>query len=190
MKLIAIVGGIGSGKSVVSHVLRLMNFEVYDCDSRAKTLMDESDIIKWKLAAAFGDEVITPSGAVNKPKLAEIIFNDQSALATVNGIVHPEVVADIKRCAARSLGRAYFVETALPQESGIDVMADEIWLVEAPEHVRIERVMERNGMSSSEVVRRMRSQDYSHMNNACVRCIVNDDVSAILPQISVLLQRL
>ena len=67
MKLIAIVGGIGSGKSVVSHVLRLMDYEVYDCDICAKKLMNESETIKQRLAAAFGDEVITASGMVNKP---------------------------------------------------------------------------------------------------------------------------
>ena len=190
MKLIAIVGGIGSGKSVVSHVLRLMDYEVYDCDICAKKLMNESETIKQRLAAAFGDEVITASGMVNKPKLAEIIFNDKAALATVNGIVHPEVIADFKRCAAKCSGRAFFVETALPQESGIDAIADEIWMVEAPQPVRVLRVMERNGVSSGEVLQRMKNQDYSNLKNNCVRHIVNDDANAILPQIAALLQRL
>ena len=61
MKLIAIVGGIGSGKSVVSHVLRLMDYEVYDCDICAKKLMNESETIKQRLAAAFGATVSTSS---------------------------------------------------------------------------------------------------------------------------------
>ena len=64
------------------------------------------------------------------------------------------------------------------------------WMVVAPEPVRVLRVMERNGVSSGEVLQRMKNQDYSNLKNNCVRHIVNDDANAILPQIAALLQRL
>ena len=70
MKLIAITGGIGSGKSVVSTILRKLGYAVYDCDSRAKLLMATSADIKRELAEAFGADVVAADGTICAPRLA------------------------------------------------------------------------------------------------------------------------
>ena len=139
MKLIAITGGIGSGKSVVSTILRKLGYAVYDCDSRAKLLMATSADIKQELSEAFGADVISTDGTICAPRLAAKVFGDNEALMRLNGIVHPRVKQDILRWAegiASSNGDCcecrVFVETAILHESGLDAIVDEEWQVTAP----------------------------------------------------------
>ncbi len=184
MKLIGIVGGIGSGKSVVSHILTLLNYEVYDCDSNAKLLMNTSAELQEELKSNFGENVINERGEVDRAVLSGIIFNDAAALAKVNSIVHPRVIADILIKAENSSSEIFFFETALPHESGLDKMAHEIWHVVAPEDLRIERVMARSNMSREQVKSRIDSQDLSVIDNQNIRVINNDNACALLPQIA------
>lgn len=182
-KTIAIVGGIGSGKSVVSHILRLLGYDVYDCDSNAKLLMNTSTRIQSQLIDAFGSEVVSSNGEINRRRLSDIIFRDKTSLNTINGIVHPAVKEDINQRLSESKSKLYFVETALPQESGIDKMCDHIWLVDASKDVRISRVMARNSFSQEQVEERMRKQDYSKLDDSKTIIITNDNHSAVLPQV-------
>ena len=185
--IVAIVGGIGSGKSLVSRVLRLLGYEVYDCDSRAKALMNTSPIIKRQLIDAFGEDVFTSDGTVNRQVLAQIIFSNKAALERVNAIVHPQVIADILRTADVVSQQPLFVETAIPHQSGIDGLAHSLWLVDAPIDVRIARVIARDGASRSQVVARINSQDFSQLCNPHIHRIVNDGSLALIPQITKLL---
>lgn len=186
MKLIGICGGIGSGKSVVARVLTTLGYDVYDCDSRAKLLMNNSAEIKTRLCSLFGDDVLTAVGQIDKRRLSEIIFNDGKALNVVNAIVHPAVVQEIVNL-SRQCGKPYFFfESALPQESGLDVVADEIWLVEAPLELRVERVAKRSGLTNEEILQRINSQDYSRIKNDNIYHIVNDGIHSIINKIQLL----
>lgn len=158
MKLIAITGGIGSGKSVVSQLLRVMGYPVYDCDSHAKLLMAESTQLKLQLQKAFGEDIVV-AGEVQRQKLSKIVFADKTKLMKLNSIVHPNVRIDIQSWAARQTTECAFVETAILSESGVDKLVDAIWLVEAPTEIRIKRVMARNNLTEEEVKRRINSQN-------------------------------
>ena len=94
-RIIAIAGGIGSGKSVVSAILRLIGYVVYDCDSEAKLLMNTSVAIKNDLITAFGSDSITKEGYINTKYISSIVFKDKSVLTKINSIVHPRVKEDI-----------------------------------------------------------------------------------------------
>ena len=189
MKLVAISGGIGSGKSVVSHLLTLLGYSVYDCDSRAKLLMNRSEDVKQELREAFGDDVITPQGMVNRDVLSKIIFGNAEALKKVNSIVHPRVVAEIISLAGKCNDEYFFFETALPQESGLDKLADAVWLVTAPVEKRIERVIKRSGLTREQVMARIASQDYSNIKNNRVEYIINDENKSLINQILTLLTK-
>ena len=189
MKLVAISGGIGSGKSVVSHLLTLLGYSVYDCDSRAKLLMNRSEDVKRELREAFGDDVITPQETVNRDVLSKIIFGNAEALKTVNSIVHPRVVAEIMSLAGKCNDEYFFFETALPQESGLDKLADAVWLVTAPVEKRIERVIKRSGLTREQVMARIASQDYSNIKNNRVEYIINDENKSLINQILTLLTK-
>ena len=189
MKLVAISGGIGSGKSVVSHLLTLLGYSVYDCDSRAKLLMNRSEDVKQELREAFGDDVITPQETVNRDVLSKIIFGNAEALKKVNSIVNPRVVAEIISLAGKCNDEYFFVETALPQESGLDKLADAVWLVTAPVEKRIERVIKRSGLTREQVMARIASQDYSNIKNNRVEYIINDENKSLTNQLLTLLTK-
>lgn len=184
IRLIGITGGIGSGKSVVRRMLESMGYAVYDSDSRAKALMDGSEAIRGRLEREFGSGVMC-GGCIDRKALAAVVFNDRERLRVLNGIVHGAVLDDIKAwMASQPSGSTCFVETALLYESGLNGMVSEVWEVTAPVGLRTERVMARSGLSRAEVEARMASQ-------VCGRCapvpptheIVNDGVTAVLPQV-------
>lgn len=182
-KLFGITGGIGSGKSVVSGVLKLMGFAVYDCDSRAKWLMNSSQDIKKGLVAMFGDAVYDAGGMLNKQLLGCKIFNNQESLERVNSIVHPVVKQDLaKWCNSQGTGIC-FVESAILYESGLDSMVAGVINVSAPVELRIKRVMARSGLSAEQVQERINNQNKALHDAAKDYEIVNDEVTPILPQI-------
>lgn len=185
-RLIAITGGIGSGKSVVSAILRIKGFPVYDCDSRAKILMNTNQNIKNDLISFFGEDCILEDGKINAQYISSIVFKDKTALRKINSIVHPRVKEDILFEYSNSKG-VMFVETAILLQSNLLDIIDEVWLVDAPEEVRIKRVMSRNSVSADEVKRRIKAQsgqDYSALEN--LNTITNDGNCALLPQIACL----
>lgn len=190
-KLVAIAGGIGSGKSVVSAILRIMGYDVYDCDAEAKRLMNTSQVIKNDLINAFGKSSVTEEGIINTVHISSIVFQDKTALSTINSIVHPRVKEDILVKLQKSEQKVFFVETAILMQSNLVDIVDEAWLVTAPEDVRIKRVMIRNRVSADEVKKRIAAQngqDYSLISN--LKEIVNDGIKAILPQIEELIQEM
>ena len=189
--IIAITGGIGAGKSVVSAILRHAGYSVYDCDSRAKMLMNDSPIIKEALIAQFGTDVYDDAGNLNRQRLAGIIFNDAQALQYVNSVVHPAVRDDIAHWCTLQPQRPVFIETAILKEGGLELMVDQVWNVTAPLEVRVGRVMKRNNVSRDEVLRRVCSQTGDYMESLLsVKEIVNDGVLPVMPQVFSLLSDL
>lgn len=184
MKVIALTGGIGSGKSVVSAILRVMGYDVYDCDSRAKKLMDSSTEIKHKLVDAFGNSSVDDRGVINRIYVGSIVFNNPGALSILNGIVHPEVRKNLSEWinTRKEAGHyCVFVETAILKESNLKDMIDEEWSVYAPVELRVRRVMKRNNLSETDVLARIKSQSSTDEVNEF--SIINDDANAILPQV-------
>ncbi|MCD8388281.1 MAG: dephospho-CoA kinase [Bacteroidales bacterium] len=185
MNLIAITGGIGAGKSVVSQVLRAMGYPVYDCDTHAKRIMDNSAELKNQISREISTEAIRADGSIDRPRLSAIVFGDAEKLATLNAIVHGAVKRDLMEWAKAQKGRA-FVETAILKESGLDKVVDDVWVVDSPRDVRVARVMLRSGLTREQVEKRMASQSASWPSDASV--ILNDDSHSLLLQIDALLR--
>ncbi|MCH5224419.1 MAG: dephospho-CoA kinase [Muribaculaceae bacterium] len=180
---IGITGGIGSGKSVVSRVLRCNGFKVFDCDYEAKVIMNKEPT-KLSLIAAFGEEIYTPDGNLNRPLMSEIIFNDKEKLRFVNSIVHQEVKNFIRMERKKTRGY-FFIESAILSGSGITDFCDEVWLVVAPERLRLKRAMERDGVTQEKIETRMKAQskELSQLSQEKVTVLRNDEFHAILPEI-------
>lgn len=183
--LIAVTGGIGAGKSVVSHILRAMGYEVYDTDCEAKRLMDESDDIKRRLCSEISSLAVGSDGAINRSHIASVVFADAQKLEALNAIVHGAVREDIRRW--RALPHRHdiiFVETAILYQSELDRIVDEVWDVIAPEELRIERVMARNNCERAAVAARIASQNFiPAIPHHTVHSITNDNFTPLLPQI-------
>lgn len=154
MKTIAITGGIGSGKSVVSKLLNTMGYQVYDCDREAKRLMNTNEFLRVFLSEAFGSETYLPDGSLNKSFLAQQIFGDPDKLKMMNSLVHPAVALDFIGSGCT------FIESAILFESGFDklIHIDQIWCVAAPLELRIQRAMMRDNASREQIIARINSQ--------------------------------
>lgn len=161
MKTIGIAGGIGSGKSVVSRILRLRGCAVYDCDFEARRIMDSSEEVHEALHQRFGNEVCTVGGPINRPRLAQYVFESDDHRLWLNSLVHRLVIKDVKawRKAFGNTGaEVCYVESAILASSGLAHLCDEIWIVSAPEDIRIERVKARNSTDEVHIRKRIRSQ--------------------------------
>lgn len=193
MRTIAVTGGIGSGKSVVCRILSAMGYEVYDCDSEAKAIMDTDAGMKRRIAREIAAGAVGEDGRLDRKAIADVVFADARKLEALNSIVHGAVRDDISRRARRAEYRGaqlFFVETAILYESGLDRMVDEVWEVTAPEEIRIRRAMRRDGSDYDRIKARIEAQEAaSKGSHPRVFRIVNDGVEPVVPQISKLLGR-
>lgn len=185
MKLIAITGGIGSGKSVVSCVLRVMGYPVYDCDSEAKRLMVTSQPLIDGICRLLGPDAYCVDGTLNRPYMSSRLFGDPALVTAVNSLVHPAVIQDIQRWAQESHSPLAFVETALLRESNMIPILDGVWTVTAPLELRIARVARRSNLTEQQTRDRIANQSNDIINGSSV--ITNDGSTPILPQVLTLL---
>lgn len=157
MYKIGITGGIGSGKSTVCRMLCERGVAVYDSDSRAKALMQHNEQIRRQLIEHFGEECYDADG-LNRAYLAGCVFGDTEALQRLNGIVHPAVREDF-RCWAEQQHSAYVVfESAILFEAGFETEVDATLAVLAPREMRIQRTMQRDGITREAVEQRISHQ--------------------------------
>ena len=138
---IGITGGIGSGKSYVAQLLRQRDICVYDCDSAAKRLMNNSPELKAKLKTLIGSQAYDLNGRLNKAEVAQFLLASETNRKTIDNIVHPAVFSDFKQSGMT------WIESAILFESGLDRLVDRIVLVSAPDDIRISRIMLRDGIS-------------------------------------------
>lgn len=191
-QIIAITGGIGSGKSVISRILRSMGYPVYDSDTEAKALMDADDTIKERLRSEISPETVRDN-RIDRKALASIVFADAGLLSTLNRIVHSAVRQHLSRWQQSQSAPVVFVETAILFESGLNRMVDAECRVTAPVDLRVDRVMKRNGISRESVLARIESQQYTPAADEPrppLSIITNDGIAAVLPQVETLLQHI
>ena len=185
---IGITGGIGSGKSIVSRILAIMQYPVYDTDSQAKMLMDTPTLRK-ALVERWGNNIIKPNGEINRPLLSQIVFNDPKQLAHLNNIVHPAVRNHYTQWVEQQQSPITFVESAILHQAGMDSTLQYIWVIDADRETRIQRVMLRNNIERKEIEARIAAQHSTSIDHR-TRIITNDNTVAILPQILHLLSAL
>lgn len=156
--LIGITGGIGSGKTTLAHLLRAEGYSVYDTDLEARRLQNEHLMMRKKLIDMFGEDIYD-NGSLNRSSLAKIVFSKPDLLSKLNSIVHPLVMDDFNNWVLnRFPKKLLFIESAILFESGFNKIVDLVILTTASVDVRIERVMQRDGVSEEHVRARMESQ--------------------------------
>ncbi len=157
MYKVGITGGIGSGKSTVCRILAEHGVAVYDADSRAKELMSSSEALRAALIENFGAECFTAEG-LNRAYLAGRVFSDAEQLRVLNGLVHPAVMADFEAWAEAQEGSYVVFESAILFEAKLEDRVDATVAVMAPEELRVERVMGRDGATKEQVLARIHNQ--------------------------------
>ena len=170
---VAICGGIGSGKSTVCQMFAERGVALYDSDSRAKALMNESEELRKALIAEFGEECYV-DGTLNRAYLASRVFGSDEQLAKLNSLVHPAVKDDFLRWAEEQEGEYCLLESAILFESGFDRLVDKTVAVLAPQPLRVMRAMERDGATKDAVEARMKVQmSDDELVSRCDFAIVN-----------------
>jgi dephospho-CoA kinase len=157
MIIVGLTGGIGSGKTTVAKQFIALGIPVYIADEEAKLLMNKSKIIKRKLTKLFGDNAYI-NGKLNRPYIANIIFNNKSYLQQMNAIVHPKVARHFEKWLLKQKAPYVIKEVAILFENGSDKLCDFVITVTAAKNIRIQRLLKRDETSKEKIEAIMKNQ--------------------------------
>ena len=156
---IGITGGIGSGKTTACKVFEVLGIPVFYADTVAKELMHTDILLKKELISAFGPNSYFPNGELNRKYISGIVFKDETQLQILNKLVHPAVFRAFDQWVLNQRNAPYVLkEAALLFESGSSQMCDYNILVKSPEAIKIQRIIQRDHITESEVRLRMNKQ--------------------------------
>ena len=184
MKCIGLTGGIGSGKTTVARIFSMLDVPVYNSDEAGRNITNIDPQVKNAIKKLFGDDMFDQNENLNREKLSAIVFNDSSALAKLNAIIHPAVAQDFKTWCANQSSSYVIKETAILFEHGLDKHLDGVIVVEAPDELRIKRVMHRNGITEDAVRQRIQQQlPQDELISRADWVIHNNEEQLLIPQV-------
>jgi len=176
MQKIGLTGGIGSGKTTVAKLFEMLGVPVFYADLEAHRIRNKVEISE-QIVQHFGDGILTEN-RIDKQKLASIIFKNDEALRWINNLIHPLVEKEFEKwCNAQKEHNSKFVimEAALIFEANFEHLFDKIIVVDAPEELRIERVIKRENISRQEVLQRISMQMSADEKRKRADMIINND---------------
>ena len=178
MKVIGLTGGIGSGKSTVSRLLADLGAVVLDADKVGHQAYQPGTETWKELVAAFGEEIVSPDGTIDRKKLGAIVFGDPESLARLNRIVHPRMFdmmkAQIEEHRRQSVS-VVVLEAAILLEAGWTPLVDEVWVTVASEPTVVRRAIERTGLPEEQIRARIRSQLSNEEREKAASVVISND---------------
>ncbi|WP_322535960.1 dephospho-CoA kinase [Bacillus altitudinis] len=159
--VIGLTGGIASGKSTVSQMIKEKGIRVVDADIIAKEAVSKESAALHQIVQTFGEEVLLPNGELNRQQLGTIIFSDEEKRKQLNAIVHPEVRKEMleQRDEGVSNNETFVVlDIPLLFESKLEGLVDRIIVVYTTPELQLSRLMNRNDLSEEEALNRIQSQ--------------------------------
>ena len=185
MLKIGLTGNIGSGKTTISKIFELLGIPVFYADDAAKNVMVTDDILIGEIKSAFGSQSYFDDGTLNRKYIANIVFNNDGQLARLNSLVHPATLRAFGTW-LKNVNNAPYVlkEAALLFESGSYKLCDYTILVKAPLETRINRVIQRDKLTRTEVEKR-ESHQFPEEKKATLAdyIVINDDTQLVIPQV-------
>lgn len=162
MKVIGLTGGIASGKSTVSQVLRNLGAVILDADQVAREIVAPSQPAWQEIVKAFGPEILQSDGQIDRVALGQLVFADPKARQKLNALTHPVIRAEFERrlavLRAKQPHCIAVVDAPLLMEAEMTDLVDEIWVVAVDVSTQIQRLMARDGLSVREAQQRIASQ--------------------------------
>jgi dephospho-CoA kinase len=143
------MGPIASGKSTVAEMLRQRGAEVIDADRVYRSLLVPGSALWRRVVERFGGSIVRSDGEIDRAALAEIVFTDREALADLDRITHPAVVAEIRSQIARTSAPLVVLEAVKLVQSGLASDVDALWFITADPETRLRRLMSRSGMDEA-----------------------------------------
>lgn len=185
---LGITGGIGSGKSVVSKLLRIMDVPVYDSDTESKRLTVQDATIRQQLIDWVGPSVYLADGSLNKPYFASCVFSSSENASKANAIIHPVVKRDFLEWAERQEQAGHqlcAIESAILYEAKFEDVVEAVVMVSASLDTRIQRTMQRDGASYEVVMERIKRQmDDAEKIQKADFVVYNEEDRPLIPQLS------
>ena len=164
MKIIGLAGSIGSGKSTTAAYLRSLHFIVFDSENAAKSAaLEKGSPCLQKAAELFGPESILPDGTLNRPWVADKIFNDHSLMLRFGSIMQQQVWDDLLHFLETQKAdgtAAVFLDLPLMIELGWHKLCDSVWLIAVPDEIRIRRAIARDRQLGKEIVMRRNNTQF------------------------------
>ncbi|MED4313166.1 dephospho-CoA kinase [Heyndrickxia coagulans] len=160
-KIIGLTGGIASGKSTVSNMLKAKGFTIVDADIAARKVVEPGEPAYEQIIEAFGKGILLEDLTIDRKKLGALIFADEALRMKLNSIVHPAVRAWMTREKDRAIEngeKTVFLDIPLLFESRLTYMVERTILVYVDEETQLKRLMARNGLSEKEAQMRIRAQ--------------------------------
>ena len=188
---IGLSGGIGSGKSTVAKMFGELGAVIIDADAIAREVLEPGQVGYESVLQAFGDSVLDKSGNIDRKKLAEIVFQDQSQLAALESIVHPAVIARVAQIRESLPDSAVVIyDTPLLVEKQLQNQFDKVVIVTADESVRKERLLHR-GLERLDIDARIANQatDSQRAQVADFVIINNESIDQLRDNVSQVWQR-
>lgn len=183
MLKIGLTGGMGSGKTTVSKIFSVLGIPVFYADDVAKVIMNEDAGLKQNIINLFGEEAYI-NNTLNRKYIAGIVFNNRFKLEQLNALVHPVTIAAADKWMNAQTTPYILKEAALMFEAGASAHLDYVIGIYAPQHLRLQRVMQRDNTNREAVLARMNNQiDETIKMKLCDFVIVNDEQIAVLPQV-------
>lgn len=192
MVTLAVTGGIGSGKSFVSRMLSTMGYPVFDTDSETRRLYSDSTELHTALRAILGDAVFLPDGGVDRSAMAAKVFSDPVLLSEVEKVVYPVLAGHLSAWIEHSRicgTELAVVESALILEKEqFRSMTDRVLTVSAPDEIRVERAIRRDGSDRARVQERMKCQKSDTWREERADYVVINDGRPLLPQLTKIIE--
>lgn len=155
---IGITGTIAAGKTSLAIILKRRGYSVFNCDQYAKSATHRGNVCYEKIIEAFGRDIVSADGDIDRKKLAEIVFHDESERKKLNAIVHPYVIDGMKRFFASHRDEIAFAEVPLLFEAGLQDYFDEICVITCARDTAVKRMMEDRDYTEEEALARYNSQ--------------------------------
>lgn len=177
MKVIGLTGGIASGKSTISGILRGLGAEVVDVDLVGRAVVSKGCPAYNKIIESFGSSILMADGEINRKELGNIVFSAPEKLQLLNEITHPAIIEQvngmIEDCKQQNK-KAVVVDAAILIEMGLHRYVDSVWLVMVDCKTQLSRVMERDHLSMQDAQNRINAQMSNEERKAYADVVIDN----------------
>lgn len=180
----------GSGKTTICKFFELQKIPVFYADSQAKEIMHRDEQLVLAIKESFGNEMYSDEGILQRSKLATAVFNDEQKLQLLNSLVHPAVFRAFDNWVNRQKAPYVLKEAALLFESGSYKDCDYTILVKSPHTLKVSRIMKRDSITESEIIKRMNKQLTDEKKEKLADFVIhNNELELLIPKLLTLHQR-
>ncbi|WP_041720891.1 dephospho-CoA kinase [Alkaliphilus metalliredigens] len=161
-KIIGLTGGIATGKSTVSQILKNLGAIIIDADTVARQVAEKGEPVLQEIQRVFGTEMILKDGTLDRKKLGALVFNNHQAMQQLNEMIHPKIIEEIKKALNwyKNNRKNYviIIDAALLIELRLTEMVDEVWVVAVSKEIQKKRLMKRNDLTEGAAINRIEMQ--------------------------------